>query len=204
VPDILQGKVLMDKQNAEEYTQALGQVFGGGWRLIWTAEKLGVPEALGISTREWVEQRLGGYVRLSMSERRVAVKELSEDGLTTREMGDLLGVSHQTVANDTKPTSVKNFTEEQVQQAQEPPTSVKNFTEEQVSEEPLPQNTIAAAAYEAGEEQRLRRVTTANISLVLSEIRRWLVIYPEGEINVHILREIEHLESLAEKLEDGQ
>ena len=41
----------MNHDDAEEYTQALGQIGGGAlWRQILLARKLGVPEALGSIT----------------------------------------------------------------------------------------------------------------------------------------------------------
>jgi phage N-6-adenine-methyltransferase len=92
-------------EDAEEYTQALGQVVAGGYRQVALGERLGVPEALGLSTREWVEQRLGGYVRMSIPERREAVAELTAEGMTQREVADILGVSHKTVDRDLEPVS---------------------------------------------------------------------------------------------------
>lgn len=93
----------INADDAEEYTQALGQVVAGGWRQIALGERLGVPEALGLSTREWVEQRLGGYVRLSIPERRDAAKELAAEGMTEREVADVLGTSQPTVHRDLQP-----------------------------------------------------------------------------------------------------
>ena len=90
----------MSPEDAEEYTQALGQVVAGGWRQIALGERLGVPAALGISTRDWVEDRLGGYIRLSIPERREAVKELTDEGMSTRGIGDVLGVGKDTVQRD--------------------------------------------------------------------------------------------------------
>jgi hypothetical protein len=90
----------MNRADADEYTEALGQVVAGGYRLVAHAQRLGVPKALGLSTPEWVEQRLGGYVRMSIPDRRNAVAELSEEGLSTREIGDVLGVDHATAARD--------------------------------------------------------------------------------------------------------
>jgi hypothetical protein len=92
----------MKTEHAEEYTQSLGQIVAGGWRQIALGEQLGVPKALGLTTREWVEQRLGGYVRLSVAERHGAVKELTDDGLSTRRIADVVGVSHETVAGDVR------------------------------------------------------------------------------------------------------
>jgi hypothetical protein len=84
---------------AEEYTQALGQVISGSWRRIARAKKLGIPQALGLSLEDWVMSRLGGYVRLSVADRREAVKELTDQDLSTREIGNILGVSQpKTVA----------------------------------------------------------------------------------------------------------
>lgn len=71
----------------------------GGWRQTLLAMKLGVPAALGISVPEW-QERIGGYVRLSIPERREAVAELAAEGLTTREIGDVLGVHHSTAERD--------------------------------------------------------------------------------------------------------
>lgn len=90
----------ISRQDAEEYTQSLGQITAGAWRQIALASRLGVPEALGLSTREWVDQRLGGYVRLSISERREAVGELTAERVPTREIGEVLGVDQRTVQRD--------------------------------------------------------------------------------------------------------
>jgi hypothetical protein len=46
--DLTEG--VMNREDAEEFSQALGQVIGGSWRIIATAKKLGVPEALGLTT----------------------------------------------------------------------------------------------------------------------------------------------------------
>lgn len=93
-------------EDAEEFTQSLGQVVGGAWRQIAWASRMGIPEALGLATQEWVEQRLGGYVRLSVSERREAVRELTGpadeggQGMTQREAAEVLGVNPATVNRD--------------------------------------------------------------------------------------------------------
>lgn len=101
----------MKQEDAEEYTQALGQVVAGGWRQVALGERLGVPEALGLSTREWVEQRLGGYVRMAIPERKEAVAELAAEGMSQREIAGVLGVDPMTVNRDLKP-SVENATPE--------------------------------------------------------------------------------------------
>jgi hypothetical protein len=80
----------VNKEDAEEYTQSLGQIVSG----------LGVPKALGLSTEQWVQDRLGGYVRMSISERREAVLELAANGHSSREIGEVLGVDQSTVVRD--------------------------------------------------------------------------------------------------------
>jgi len=90
----------MSPADAEEATQALGQIFVGGWRTIALYQRLGVPAALGLSVEDWVRTRLGGYVRLAIEERRAAVRELTAQGLSTREAAGVLGVAVGTVHAD--------------------------------------------------------------------------------------------------------
>jgi hypothetical protein len=92
--------------DAEEYTQALGQVVAGSWRQVALGRRLGVPQALGLSVEAWVQDRLGGYARLSIPERREAVKELTSpvadggEGLSARAAADVLGVGKDTVRRE--------------------------------------------------------------------------------------------------------
>jgi phage N-6-adenine-methyltransferase len=110
----LQESLVVSAEDAEEYTQSLGQIVGGSWRQIAWASRMGIPEALGLSTQEWVEQRLGGYVRLTISDRREAVRELTappEDGgrrMTQREAAEVLGVGQATVHRDVEPEPDSN------------------------------------------------------------------------------------------------
>jgi hypothetical protein len=90
----------VNADDAEEYTQALGQVVAGGYRQVGLGVRLGVPAALGLSIREWAEERLGGYVRMAIPERQVAARELVASGLTQRQTADVLGVDHETVNRD--------------------------------------------------------------------------------------------------------
>lgn len=92
----------MKPEDAEEYTQALGQVVAGGWRQIALAQKLGVPKALGLSLDEWVNQRIGGYVKLSIEERRRAVAEVKADnpGMPNTEVAEIFGIDETTVRRD--------------------------------------------------------------------------------------------------------
>lgn len=90
----------MNPEDAEEYTQALGQVLAGGWRQRALAWRLGVPQALGMSLDEWSEHRLGGYVRMSIPERREAVAELADEGFTDAEIAQVVGAGEATVERD--------------------------------------------------------------------------------------------------------
>lgn len=98
----------ISQSDAEEYTQALGDVHKGGWRLVWWAHRVGIPAALGMSTSDWVDERLGGYVRLAVDDRREAVEELASEGLSQREIASVVGVTEATVNRDIK--SVTNVT----------------------------------------------------------------------------------------------
>jgi SAM-dependent methyltransferase len=97
----------MKQEDAEEYTQSLGQIVAGSYRQVQLAKRLGVPDALRLSVREWVEQRLGGYIKYSITERREAVRNLTADGETQRGVAEILGVSNFTVSED-----VRNLTAE--------------------------------------------------------------------------------------------
>jgi hypothetical protein len=99
----------MNRDDAEEYTESLGYIMAGGWRQIYLAEKLGVPKTLGLSLREWVEDHLGGYVRLTLPERREAVAELTAEGMSSRQVADVLGVSKSTAAAEAQ--AVQNRTD---------------------------------------------------------------------------------------------
>jgi transposase-like protein len=92
--------VTLSASDAEEYTQGLSQIGAGWWRQIALGFRLGVPEALGLEPREWVEERLGGYMRQSIPERQEAVKELAAEGHTQSEIADTLGVTQQTISRD--------------------------------------------------------------------------------------------------------
>jgi len=98
-------RTLMSDADAEEYTQALGQVVAGGWRQVALGERLGVPDALGLSTRDWVEDRLGGYIRMAIPERRAAVAELTAEGMSNVAVAAVLGVDEGTIRNDRKGSS---------------------------------------------------------------------------------------------------
>lgn len=90
----------MKPEDAEEYTQSVGQVIAGGWRQIALGQRLGVPQALKLTTEQWVNGRLGGYVKYSVEERKAAVQELAADGRSERDIKGVLGVNRKTVRQD--------------------------------------------------------------------------------------------------------
>lgn len=91
----------MNRQDAEEWTDAQAQALGGNFRLVDLAIRLGVPLALGYSNPQaWVRERLGGYVRMAVEDRREAHRELAEQGLSQRDIADRTGVGHRTVGRD--------------------------------------------------------------------------------------------------------
>jgi hypothetical protein len=86
------------KPDAEEFSQTLEQIGEGWFRQLALGIKLGVPEALGLTRRQWSD-RLGVKVR-NAEERRDAVVELTDEGLSRRAVGDVLGVADRTVRRD--------------------------------------------------------------------------------------------------------
>jgi hypothetical protein len=85
----------MKPEDAEEYTQSLGQVVAGGWRQIALGQRLGVPKALGLTVEQWVQGRLGGYVKLAVTERRPAVAALTTEGLSQRQVAACSGLTRK-------------------------------------------------------------------------------------------------------------
>ena len=130
----------MTPEDAEEYTQALGQVMAGGWRQIALGRRLGVPTALGLTVQQWVDDRLGGYVRLSLQERKEAAKELTKpveeggEGLSVRKAAEVVGLSPATVWRATDPVS--NETPEPEMPGKETTDPVSNETPEPERREP--------------------------------------------------------------------
>lgn len=177
----------MNRADAEEYTEALGQVVAGGWRQVALGKRLGVPDALGITTEAWVEDKLGGYVRLSIPDRREAVAELTEEGLSTREIGDVLGVNHDTVAEDRK--AVGNPTPELREEKARVDVAVGNPTPEpEPQPEPLASGAEPPAADDLADENvRLRRSKArkmlANAAAATSELSPSVDVIAEAVIS---------------------
>jgi hypothetical protein len=95
---------MIEKPDAEEFSQSLEQIGEGWFRQLALGIKLKVPEALGLSRREWSD-RIGVTVR-GAAERRGAVTELAAEGLSNRAIADVLGVDDRTVRRDlTGPTA---------------------------------------------------------------------------------------------------
>jgi len=110
----------LSKEEAEEFTQALGQIGGGMWRQILWAARVGIPDALELSLREWVDSRLGGYVKMAINERREVVAQLTAsvdhggEGLSQREAADVVGVGHSTIQRDLDPNGSSDEANPQV------------------------------------------------------------------------------------------
>lgn len=124
----MQDKSSVTPADAEEYTESLKQVWAGGWRQVLLAHRMGIPTALGMSTSEWVDS-LGGYVKMSIPERREAARELiEEEGMSTRQAAEVLGVDNATVWRDMNP--VADATPEPPLQVPEAPVPVADATPE--------------------------------------------------------------------------
>lgn len=142
----------METHDAEEYTASVVQIGRGWYRQIQLATRLGVPAALGLSTDEWVKTRIGGYVRMEVDERRAAVKELANEGHSTREIASFVGVAHETVRRDLD--SVTNVTEK----AATPGVAVTNVTTPPDADEPPDHVPIVGRMQLPGEGLQLARM----------------------------------------------
>lgn len=147
----------MNKTDAEEFTQSLGQIVSGSWRQIALAKRLGVPKALELSTEDWVNNHLGGYVKMCIDDRRKAVAELTEEGHSTRDIGAVLGVTNATVSHDLK--AVKNLTP-----ADPKPNPIANHDDEAVKNL-TPVDAVAALAVDYGKIKQSHQHITSSESV---------------------------------------
>ena len=135
-------------EDAEEYTQALAQVWAGSYRQVVWATKLGIPKALGLSTDEWVTQRLHGYIRLSIPDRREAVKELTAstdeggEGLSNVQAADVLGIDEKTVRNDRR---ASEYSEADEAAPESQSTIASEYSEADEADEAAPDDRDVAA-----------------------------------------------------------
>jgi phage N-6-adenine-methyltransferase len=91
----------MERQNAEEFTDGIGHIGIGMYKQIAWAHKNGVPQALGYNdTRQWVQERIGGYFKYDADTRRGLVEDLRNDGHSNRDIGQILGVAEVTARRD--------------------------------------------------------------------------------------------------------
>ena len=67
----------MNPEDAEEFTQGLGQIVAGARRQMEEGARLGVPQALGLSPGEWVETRLGATSEDSLPARPEQATEIT-------------------------------------------------------------------------------------------------------------------------------
>lgn len=105
----------VEREQAEEFTDALGQILGGAVRLAEWAPGVGIPEALGLTAQEWTQRRLAGPVRLSIEERRRVVE--ANPNMSAPNLAEALGVNEKTIDRDRAGTNVPT-------KANEPGTNV--------------------------------------------------------------------------------
>lgn len=143
----------MKREDAEEFTQSLGQIGEGWWRQAALGIRLGIPKLLGYAgpdgPRRWMRERVSAHTRIASEEQERAILELTKEDMSQREIGAALGISDTTV-----------------QRAQSASNGALE-TQEAATDEP--KNTMAASneaerAYPHwSEEDERQRVTTQKI-----------------------------------------
>ena len=108
-------------EHAEELLQTAAQHGIASWRQTALMKEMGVHLALSISLEEMVKRSFGGYMKLTLTERRNAVKEL-ESTHSVREIAEILGVGKSQVDRDIQVAKaiVPNGTPESSEQPQQP------------------------------------------------------------------------------------
>jgi phage N-6-adenine-methyltransferase len=94
----------IDPGEAREFSEAQAQIGEGWWRLNSWAFRQRIPEALGLTRREWGEE-YHRYLKLAPKDRREAVAELADGGMNNSQIADALGVDERTVRRDLEPHS---------------------------------------------------------------------------------------------------
>jgi transposase len=91
----------ISKEQAEEFTQNAASLVHIGYKNILWADNVGIPTVLGYeSLRDWVTDKLGGYIRYPIEERREIAKELRANGKSKTAIGEILGVNDGTIGRD--------------------------------------------------------------------------------------------------------
>jgi hypothetical protein len=88
----------LEKIDAEEFSQSLEQIGEGWFRQLALGIKLGAPEALGLTRRQWAD-RIGLKVRDRAERINIGI-ELAAEGLSNRAIADVIGVDESTVRAD--------------------------------------------------------------------------------------------------------
>lgn len=96
--------------DAEEFSQTLEQSGSTFWRQILLAKKMGVPGALGMTLKQWTEERIGAKIKLSIEDRLAAINEIKGENpkITQTDIAAVLGVSHDTISKDLKNQEIEN------------------------------------------------------------------------------------------------
>lgn len=87
---------VISQEDAREYSESLAQI-GEGWirQVLW-ASRQGVPQAEGLTLREW-KRKYYGHLRVPIDELPDVAAEMRDEGYTLREISDATGAGYGSV-----------------------------------------------------------------------------------------------------------
>jgi len=151
--------------------------------------RLGVPDVLGISTREWVETRLGGYVRMQLEDRPTVHKELTTPeseggmGLSERQAAQVTGADRNTVRKDIgKPR--KPVEKQPAATEDESPTSTNQAPLVEIQPPATPKEKAAADTRTRREVSRSASILPDAVDYRIGDAREVLADIPDCSVNM--------------------
>jgi hypothetical protein len=169
----------MTSDDAIEFTEALEQTGEGWFRQLALGIKLKVPEALGLTRRDWCD-RVGLKVRNRAARQQISF-ELHTEGIPKLAIADVLGVDRHTVDAD---LNVQNSPQEKSGQEEELIENVQNSppNEALIDDDEADDDEAGDDEEEDEEDRRLREINELNDETRQAKLYASLFYMPAREI----------------------